>query len=50
MNNVNWVAFSVFIFFFAVVTVLGFVAARWRKANLNELAAHFRSGAGQISS
>lgn len=38
MNNVNWVAFSVFIFFFAVVTVLGFVAARWRKANLNELA------------
>lgn len=37
MNNVNWVAFSVFIFFFAVVTILGFVAARWRKANLNEL-------------
>lgn len=33
----NWVAFSVFIFFFALVTVIGFVAARWRKANLNEL-------------
>ncbi len=34
----NWIAFSVFIFFFALVTVLGFVAARWRRANLNELA------------
>jgi SSS family solute:Na+ symporter len=34
----NWTAFSVFIFFFVLVTVLGFVAARWRKANLNEIA------------
>lgn len=33
----NWIAFSVFIFFFALVTILGFVASRWRKANLNEL-------------
>jgi solute:Na+ symporter, SSS family len=33
----NWIAFSVFIFFFALVTILGFVAARWRKANLNDL-------------
>ncbi|HEY1354020.1 MAG TPA: sodium:solute symporter [Ktedonobacteraceae bacterium] len=37
MSNVNWVAFSVFIFFFVLVTVIGFIAARWRKANLNEL-------------
>jgi SSS family solute:Na+ symporter len=37
MNSINWVAFSVFIFFFVLVTVLGFIAARWRKANLNEL-------------
>lgn len=33
----NWEAFSVFIFFFALVTVLGFWAARWRHGNLNEL-------------
>jgi len=33
----NWTAFSVFLIFFVLVTVLGFVAARWRKANLNEL-------------
>jgi SSS family solute:Na+ symporter len=38
MNTINWVAFAVFLFFFAAVTVLGFIAARWRKANLNELA------------
>src|SRR5215468_12703578 len=35
--NINWVALSVFIFFFAVVTVLGFVAARWRRGNLDQL-------------
>ena len=33
----NWIAFSVFIFFFVLVTILGFVASRWRRANLNEL-------------
>ncbi|MEO7019334.1 MAG: sodium:solute symporter, partial [Ktedonobacteraceae bacterium] len=33
----DWVAFSVFIFFFAFVTVLGFWAARWRRGNLNDL-------------
>src|SRR5271170_1496481 len=31
------VAVSVFIFFFALVTVLGFVAAHWHKADLNSL-------------
>ena len=31
------VAVSVFIFFFALVTVLGFVAAHWRKADLDSL-------------
>ena len=31
------IAFSVFIFFFLVVTVLGFVAARWRRGDLNQL-------------
>src|SRR5579859_272345 len=31
----NGVAFTVFIIFFALVTVLGFVAARWRRGNLD---------------
>lgn len=31
-DGVNGVALAVFIFFFLVVTVLGFLAARWRKA------------------
>jgi SSS family solute:Na+ symporter len=33
----NWEAFIVFILFFLLVTVLGFLAARWRRGNLNEL-------------
>ncbi|MGW3247184.1 monocarboxylate uptake permease MctP [Streptomyces sp. NPDC001070] len=32
-DGVNGVALAVFIFFFLVVTVLGFLAARWRKAD-----------------
>src|SRR5215212_9989016 len=40
MNDVDPVALSVFLFFFLLVTVLGFLAARWRKAetldNLDE--------------
>src|SRR5947207_5353834 len=34
---INWVATSVFIFFFLLVTVLGFIAARWRRGNLDLL-------------
>jgi SSS family solute:Na+ symporter len=34
---VNWVALSVFIVLFLLVTVLGFVAARWRQGDLNQL-------------
>ena len=34
---VNWVALSVFIFFFLAVTVLGFVAARWRRGDLHDI-------------
>src|SRR5437764_1354726 len=34
---INWVALVVFIFFFLLVTVLGFVAARWRRGDLNLL-------------
>ena len=34
---IDWVALSVFIFFFLVITILGFVAARWRRGDLNKL-------------
>ena len=30
-SNLDLVAISVFVFFFVLVTVMGFVAARWRK-------------------
>jgi SSS family solute:Na+ symporter len=33
----RWDAIAVFIFFFLLVTVLGFVAARWRKGDLDQL-------------
>jgi len=35
--TLKWDAFAVFLFFFAVVTVLGFFAARWRRGDLNLL-------------
>ncbi len=34
---INWIALSVFIFFFLVITVLGFIAARWRRGDLSQL-------------
>ena len=34
---INWVALLVFFTFFVAVTVLGFLAARWHKGDLNEL-------------
>src|SRR5437764_10909276 len=34
---INWVALVVFIFFFLLVTILGFFAARWRRGDLNIL-------------
>ena len=36
-EHLNVVAASVFIFFFALVTVLGFVASRWKKADLDHI-------------
>lgn len=33
----NWTAIAVFIFLFACVTVLGFMAARWRAGDLNHI-------------
>src|SRR5947209_4206195 len=37
MDPIDWTALIVFIFFFAVVTVIGFLAARWRAGNLDLL-------------
>src|SRR5579859_829989 len=37
LTMINWVALIVFIFFFLLVTVLGFFAARWRRGDLNQL-------------
>jgi len=33
----NWTALTVFIILFAIVTVIGFIAARWRRGDLNVL-------------
>lgn len=37
MENLNWTASAVFLFFFALVTILGFVASRWRATDLNSI-------------
>lgn len=36
-TTINSTAMAVFIFFFVLVTVLGFVAARWKRGDLNQL-------------
>ena len=36
-GTVHWTAWAVFAFFFALVTVLGFAAAHWKKADLDHL-------------
>src|SRR6202012_1085987 len=35
-EGIEWVALSVFIFFFLLVTVMGFFAARWKSGPVNE--------------
>jgi SSS family solute:Na+ symporter len=35
-GQIEWVALSIFIFFFALVTVMGFLAARWKSAAVRE--------------
>src|ERR1700726_710223 len=35
-DQIEWIALSVFIFFFALVTVMGFLAARWRAGPVSE--------------
>jgi solute:Na+ symporter, SSS family len=29
-DRIDWVALAIFLFFFALVTVMGFFAARWK--------------------
>jgi len=36
-GDINWTALIVFIFFFALVTVLGFFASRWKAGDLSQL-------------
>jgi SSS family solute:Na+ symporter len=36
MAEIDWVALSIFVFFFALVTVMGFFAARWKAGPVNE--------------
>ena len=37
IDHLNWTATIVFVFFFALVTVIGFMAARWRPGDLDLL-------------
>ena len=37
IDNLNWPATIVFVFFFALVTILGFVASRWKAGDLDQL-------------
>jgi solute:Na+ symporter, SSS family len=37
MQNVNWVALTVFVVLFGFITWLGFAAAHWRKGDLDQL-------------
>jgi SSS family solute:Na+ symporter len=37
VQEVNWIALSIFVLLFAMITWLGFAAARWRKGDLNLL-------------
>src|ERR1700735_4702525 len=37
IDNLNWTATAVFVFFFVLVTVVGFLVSRWKAADLNHL-------------
>ena len=37
IEHLNWPATTVFLAFFALVTILGFVAARWKAGDLDHL-------------
>ena len=37
MQDVNWVALTIFVLLFGFITWLGFAAANWRKGDLDQL-------------
>ncbi|MEO6610299.1 MAG: sodium:solute symporter, partial [Aestuariivirga sp.] len=37
MTNLNVTATAVFVFFFVAVTIMGFMAARWKSGDLGKL-------------
>ena len=37
MQSVNWVALSIFVLLFLLITWLGFAAARWKRGDLDLL-------------
>ena len=37
MSNINWVALTIFVLLFGLVSWLGFAAAKWRKGDLDQL-------------
>lgn len=37
LDNLDWTATAVFVFFFALVTIVGFMAAKWRSGDLEQL-------------
>jgi SSS family solute:Na+ symporter len=37
IDNLNWTATAVFVGFFALVTILGFIAANWKRADLDHI-------------
>ena len=45
-DHLNVVATSVFVFFFALVTVLGFIASRWKAADLDHITNGAWAGGG----
>ena len=44
IDNLNWTATIVFVFFFALVTVIGFMAARWKAGDLDHLTSGVSAG------
>ncbi len=37
MQEINWIALTVFVLLFALITLLGFASAQWRKGDLDQL-------------
>ena len=47
MAQIEWMALSVFVFFFALVTVMGFFAARWKLVDVFGALSSFRDTNGK---